>query len=112
MIEAQNVEGQPVALVATQATDGQSTPLFSTDEAKGFRDRWDAIQGTFVDEPRQAVELADSLVAAAMKRLEEVFAGERANLEGQWARDQSISTEDLRLALRRYRSFFGRLLAV
>jgi hypothetical protein len=111
-IEAHDVEGQPVALVATQATDGPSTPLFSTDEAKGFRDRWDAIQGAFVDEPHQAVELADSLVAAAMKRLEEVFADERANLEGQWARDQSISTEDLRLALRRYRSFFGRLLAV
>ena len=96
----------------TVATDEQATPLFSPDEAKEFRVRWDTIQGGFVDEPRRAVEQADSLVAGAMKRLAEVFAGERAKLEGQWDRKESVSTEDLRLALRRYRSFFGRLLSV
>jgi hypothetical protein len=58
------------------------------------------------------VEQADSLVAGAMKRLAEIFAAERASLEGQWDRKESVSTEDLRLALRRYRSFFGRLLSV
>jgi hypothetical protein len=102
----------PVGPVTTVASDEQATPLFSPDEAKDFRVRWDAIQGTFVDEPHRAVEQADSLVAEAMKRLAEVFADERATLEGQWARDESVSTEDLRLALRRYRSFFGRLLSV
>jgi hypothetical protein len=66
----------------------------------------------FVDEPRQAVEKADALVAGAMKRLAEVFAAERERLEKQWDRGDSVSTEELRLALRRYRAFFGRLLSV
>ena len=101
-----------LAPAATAAKDAQATPLFSPDEAKEFRVRWDAIQGGFVDEPRHAVEQADSLVAGAMKRLAEIFAEERANLEGQWDRQESASTEDLRLALRRYRSFFGRVLSV
>jgi hypothetical protein len=94
------------------APDDHATPLFSPDEAKEFRVRWDTIQGGFVDEPRLAVQQADSLVAGAMKRLAEVFADERSKLEGQWDRKESVSTEDLRLALRRYRSFFGRLLSV
>lgn len=94
------------------ATDEPATPLFSPDEAKEFRVRWDTIQGSFVDEPRRAVEQADSLVAGTMKRLAETFASERAKLEGQWDREDSVTTENLRLALRRYRSFFGRLLSV
>ena len=102
----------PAGTATTVATDEQATPLFSPDEAKEFRVRWDTIQGGFVDEPRRAVEQADSLVAGAMKRLAEIFADERAKLEGQWDRKESVSTEDLRLALRRYRSFFGRLLSV
>jgi hypothetical protein len=86
--------------------------LFSPDEAKDFHARWDAIQVGFVGEPRQSVEQADNLVASTIKRLAEVFADERQKLEGQWTRGESVSTEDLRLALRRYRSFFGRLLSV
>ena len=102
----------PGAAAAAVATDEQAAPLFSAEQAKEFRVRWDTIQGGFVDEPRRAVEQADSLVAGAMKRLAEMFAEERARLEGQWDRKESVSTEDLRLALRRYRSFFGRLLSV
>jgi len=94
------------------AIDESAAPLFSPEEAKDFRARWDAIQVSFVDEPRQVVEQADSLVALAMKRLAEMFAAERAKLESQWDRGDNVSTEDLRLALRRYRSFFGRLLSV
>jgi hypothetical protein len=86
--------------------------LFSQDESKQLYAKWDAIQVGFVDEPRQAVERADSLVATAMQRLAEVFAEERARLEGQWDRGDNVSTEELRLALRRYRAFFGRLLSV
>ena len=71
-----------------------------------------AIQVGFVDEPRRAVEQADSLVAGTMKRLAEIFADERNNLESQWDKGEDVSTEDLRLALRRYRSFFSRLLSV
>ena len=102
----------PAGAAAAVSPDEKATPLFSPDEAKEFRVRWDAIQGGFVDEPRRAVEQADSLVAGAMKRLAEIFADERAKLEGQWDREESVSTEDLRVALRRYRSFFGRLLSV
>ncbi len=94
------------------ALDKQVMPLFLAEEAKDFRARWDAIQVSFVDEPRQVVEQADSLVAGAMKRLAEMFAAERARLEGQWDRGDNVSTEDLRLALQRYRSFFGRILSV
>jgi hypothetical protein len=102
----------PKGVVAAVVTDEEATPLFSADQAKEFRVRWDTIQAGFVDEPRSAVEQADSLVAGAMKRLAEIFADERGKLEGQWDRKESVSTEDLRLALRRYRSFFGRLLSV
>jgi hypothetical protein len=87
-------------------------PLFPEEELGGYRTRWSAIQTGFVDEPRKAVEQADTLVAEAMKRLAEVFAEERRQLEAQWERSDRVSTEDLRLAMRRYRSFFERLLAV
>jgi len=107
------VRGASSAGAATApAIDEQVPPLFSPEEAKGFRVQWDAIQVKFVDEPRQVVEQADSLVAVAMKRLAEMFAAERARLEGQWDCGNNVSTENLRLALRRYRSFFGRLLSV
>jgi hypothetical protein len=102
----------PAGVAPAVAADEQATPLFSPKEANELRVRWDTIQGTFVDEPRRAVEQANSLVAEAMKRLAEIFAEERATLEGQWGRDETVSTENLRLALRRYRSFFGRLLSV
>lgn len=89
-----------------------STPLFPNNELENLRTRWKEIQTAFVDEPRKAVEQADSLVASAMKRLAEVFAEERSKLEKQWDRGDSVSTEDLRVALQRYRSFFHRLLSV
>lgn len=98
---------------STQSTEtDERTALFSPDETNSLRGQWDAIQVGFVDEPRQAVEKADALVAGAMKRLAEVFAAERERLEKQWDRGDSVSTEELRLALRRYRAFFGRLLSV
>jgi hypothetical protein len=102
----------------TNSNSGQAgetderTALFSPDETNTLRGQWDSIQVGFVDEPRQAVEKADALVAGAMKRLAEVFAAERERLEKQWDRGDSVSTEELRLALRRYRAFFGRLLSV
>ncbi|HEY1984490.1 MAG TPA: hypothetical protein VGG85_03730 [Terracidiphilus sp.] len=95
-----------------KASEEQTAPLFPSGEATELRSRWDAIQVGFVDEPRHAVEQADALVAGAMKRMAEIFAEERGRLEGQWDRGDSVSTEDLRLALRRYRSFFGRVLSV
>jgi hypothetical protein len=100
------------------ATDGASSsmnsaePLFPSGEVEGFRTRWTEVQTGFVDEPRSAVEQADGLVAEMMKRLAQVFADERGKLEEQWSRGDDISTEDLRQALRRYRSFMDRLLSV
>jgi hypothetical protein len=105
------VPGNPVP-ATTAVTDEEATPLFSERESKDFFGRWDALQVGFIDEPRRAVEEADSLVAGAMKRLAEVFAEERARLESQWDRGDNVSTEDLRIAMRRYRSFFRRLLSV
>jgi hypothetical protein len=90
----------------------QTVAMFPGEETAGFRTRWDAIQTGFVDEPRNAVEQADALVAQVIKRLTETFADERTALEGPWGRGEQVSTEDLRLALQKYRSFFERLLAV
>ncbi|MGE5114182.1 MAG: hypothetical protein ACM3JB_25250, partial [Acidobacteriaceae bacterium] len=87
-----------------------SAPLFSDSDVTDLRGRWSNVQTGFVDEPRRAVEEADKLVAAVMKRLAEGFANERSGLEKQWARGDNVSTEDLRVALQRYRSFFDRLL--
>ena len=111
-------------LVAADATNGGSTltmakaahepnlPLFAQNDTQDFRSRWEKIQIGFVDEPRKAVEQADELVASAIKRLAEVFATERHKLEAEWDKTDNVSTEDLRIALRRYRSFFDRLLSV
>lgn len=102
---------EPQAREARPA-DERPMPIFAGTEAAGYRTQWDAIQTGFVDEPRRAVEEADALVALVTKRLSEVFADERAGLEHQWGRGDEISTEDLRVALRKYRSFFERLLSL
>ena len=86
--------------------------LFSDEQVTELRNRWTAIQGDFVDEPRGAVDKADVLVADAITRLTEGFARSRADLDQQWKRGGSVSTEDLRQALRHYRSFFDRILNV
>jgi len=100
-------EGQPAA-----PDEASAQPIFPEHEAADFRRSWEGVQAGFVDEPRRAVEDADHLVAATMKRLAETFAEERSRLESQWDRGDNVSTEELRLALQRYRAFFGRLLAV
>jgi predicted lipid-binding transport protein (Tim44 family) len=104
--------GGAAAAAAPAKSDEDRGPLFTSDEANNFRSRWDKVQVAFVDEPRQAVQDADRLVADTMKRLAEIIADERQKLENQWDRGDSVSTEDLRLALRRYRSFFSRLLNI
>jgi len=100
------------AAAVAPALAQETGQLFSGNEANELRAKWDAIQVGFVDEPRGAVAQAEALVAGTMKRLAEVFAAERSKLDGQWNQGENVSTEDLRLALRRYRSFFGRLLSV
>jgi hypothetical protein len=87
-----------------------SAPLFSDTDIGDLRTRWGNVQAEFVDEPRRSVEAADQLVATVMQRLAEGFANERASLEKQWDSGENASTEDLRIALQRYRAFFDRLL--
>jgi hypothetical protein len=95
-----------------QTQQGKLGALFDGDDAERFRERWQDIQSHFVDEPRRAVEEGDALVATLMQRLAEQFSEERSNLEQQWDREgDDVSTEDLRVALQRYRSFFDRLLS-
>ncbi len=85
--------------------------LFATDPS-GLRSRWDDIQAAFVDDPAGCVQMADGLVEEVIEQLTARFADARAQLETQWARGETASTEDLRVALTRYREFFQRLLAV
>ena len=87
------------------------TPLLPHDQTSRFTEDWQEIQGSFVDQPREAVERADALVADLMQRLAASFSNEREQLETQWDRGDDVSTEDLRVALTRYRSFFDRLLS-
>jgi hypothetical protein len=97
---------------SSQPNDDGAGPLLPPDFVQELRGRWDRTQTGFVDEPRKAVQEADELVASAMKRIAESFAEARNNLERQWDRGDEVSTEDLRIALRKYRAFFQRLLAV
>ena len=87
-------------------------PLFSESAVQNFRERWTTLQTEFVDEPRRSVEQADELVAHVMKDMAATFSDERKKLEQQWEQGDKVSTEDLRLVLRRYRSFFDRFLSI
>jgi hypothetical protein len=106
------VKATPVQNKSNGQNGAEQTPLFSSDETARLRSQWDGIQVGFVDEPRHAVEQADQLVAETMRRLAEIFADQRKSMEQQWESGDRVSTEDLRIALRSYRSFFGRLLAM
>jgi len=110
--ESQPRESRDQHRQSTQQQPEPNAPLFDSGEAEEFRSRWMIIQTEFVDEPRRSVEEADELVATTMKRLAEIFARERDNLERELGSGDNVSTEDLRIALQRYRSFFDRLLSV
>jgi hypothetical protein len=96
----------------TQQAEAEFAPLLPNHEVDQFWSEWNAIQAKFVDDPETSVESADSLVAQVMKRLAEVFSQEREQLESQWRQGEEVSTENLRVGLQRYRSFFHRLLSL
>lgn len=102
----------PVEPAGNGNEEQELSPLFTGDVQRDFRTKWQNIQTGFVDEPRHAVEQADELVAGLMQQLAQSFSDQRAGLEKQWEQTDKVSTEDLRLALQRYRSFFERLLAI
>jgi len=94
-----------------QERDREHEPLLSADKSESFARQWHEIQVAFVDEPRDSVAQADTLVADLMQQLAASFSEERERLEKQWDSGDDVSTEDLRVALTRYRSFFDRLLS-
>jgi len=109
---------QPSVPVSMSDQGDQSTgdedlrePLLPADRTAGYRGRWDDIQSRFVDDPRSSVEQADTLVLEVVQDLQTTFGSERSSLEAQWQSGEDVQTEDLRVALRRYRSFFDRLLS-
>jgi hypothetical protein len=104
------VKDQEPKTLARVAAVSEPIPLFTESEMGDFRAQWSKVQTGFVNEPRRTVKDADKLVAAVMQRLAEGFANERSGLEKQWDSGDNVSTEDLRIALQRYRSFFDRLL--
>jgi hypothetical protein len=112
-----SIAGTDPSIVATDSSTEQTESpteksLFAEDELSGLRSRWDEVQSGFVDDPRECVQKADGLVSDVVDRLTTGFSEARSRLEAQWARGEEASTEDLRLALKRYREFFQRLLAV
>ncbi|XVS66218.1 hypothetical protein ACQPYE_09210 [Actinosynnema sp. CA-299493] len=101
----------PVELSATDTTAGDA-PLFTPDDAADYQAEWRALQADFVDDPREAVQRADELVAQVMQSLATTFTEHKHSLEEQWQRGDEAQTEELRQALKRYRTFFDRLLSV
>lgn len=99
------------ANAAQENTEDTSAPLLEADGLQSVINRWREIQAEFVDEPKRAMHDADALVTELMERLTRHFAEEHQRLESVWSGQETISTEDLRLGLKRYRSFFERLLA-
>ncbi|WP_431873882.1 hypothetical protein [Amycolatopsis sacchari] len=106
-------------LVASRPTEEEERPasggddrvqLFSEEEVERFRGRWQSLQTAFVDDPQETVQEADQLVAEVMQALASTFAEHKRELETQWQQGEQVATEDLRLALRRYRTFFNELL--
>jgi hypothetical protein len=99
--------------VAAEPVREELAPLFEDSESKTFRTQWLNIQSRFVDDPREAVKQADELVASVLKSVSMGFSERRVSLEQQWnSGENNVSTEDLRVALKRYRSFFDRLLSL
>ena len=90
--------------------DEAQAPLFAADEGDRLRGEWESVQAAFVDDPRAAVQRANALVSEVVQNLTTSFTSAQSHLEQQWSQGEDVSTEDLRQALHRYRSFFERLL--
>jgi hypothetical protein len=115
--EPSQMETEPSSEPAQMETEPSSEPstersLLADNDLSGLRSRWDDVQAAFVDNPKECVQKADTLVAEVVEQLTTGFSDARSRLEAQWARGEKASTEDLRVALKRYRDFFQRLLSV
>ncbi|MEU9398974.1 hypothetical protein [Streptomyces sp. NPDC048242] len=108
--ERERGEGQAPGGQAERTPEPDAEPLIEPKAAEDYRERWTRIQGTFVDDPKDAVHSADTLVAEVIQSLAETFADHKKDLEAQWSRGQEVETEGLRVALQQYRTFFNKLL--
>lgn len=86
--------------------------FLSDGETEEIKSRWRKIQTQFVDEPRTSVDRAESLIEEVMNKLMQKFANERDMLDSSAESGEELTTEDLRVALRRYRAFLQRLLTL
>ena len=89
----------------------QTTEPLVGDDVEQLRECWQSIQARFVDDPQEAVQQADALVTDVIGRLTRTFEETKDSLETQLGEAEDVSTEDLRVGLQRYRTFFERLLA-
>ncbi len=105
-------EGEVISMESRRMNIKNEGSLVGTRQLEDLRGRWSGIQASFVDDPRKAVQEADALVASAVKQIEESFRDQRSQLEKQWNEGTEASTEDLRVAVQRYRAFFDRLLSM
>jgi hypothetical protein len=113
LLEAISTEGvTQTPMKEAMKEDAKLAPLFTQDVATDFRSRWDLVQRSFIDGPREAVHAADELVAQVTKSLADTFAKQRSELEQGLDQQEAATTENLRIALRQYRSFFERLLSI
>jgi len=111
-LNTMNAETRPIPIETPAQHPENAQSLLPKQQCDELRSRWDTIQTSFIDEPRRAVKDADALVLTAAKHLTDAFTEQRNQLEKQWSRGDEVSTEDLRLALQQYRSFFGRLMSL
>jgi hypothetical protein len=105
-------EGEVISMESRRMNTRNEGSLVGTRQMEDLRGRWSGIQASFVDDPRKAVKEADALVDSAIKQIEESFRDQRSQLEKQWSEGTEASTEDLRVAVQRYRAFFDRLLSM
>lgn len=106
-----DAEGEtPVESAVTKPNPASKTPYLAEADSARVNERWQAVQTEFVDDPRKSVSEAHQLVSEMVERIVETFTQERNELEAQWSKGANVSTEDLRVSLQRYRTFFERLL--
>jgi len=117
----ESLKKEQIRSEAVPVRDGEPPPqpppqtshsIFSKQQADELRERWNTIQTAFIDEPQRSVKDADALVASATKQIADAFANQKGELEKQWSRGDQVSTEELRITLQQYRTFFSRLLSI
>ncbi|WP_214104335.1 hypothetical protein [Acrocarpospora catenulata] len=92
-------------IIPEQRTPEQGYPPADAVPVEDFEARWRDIKAGFVDDPRDSVAKADTMLDEAVSAL---AARRQALLDG-WKNNDENDTEQLRLALREYHELFARL---